>query len=80
MLWMFSFNDNKNGKYKVLCKNTGKVILVKNYSNNLLHGEYVYYWDNGQIRFSGMFSKNHRTGVWINYNKYGEIILKENFN
>ena len=77
---MFSFNDNKNGKYKILCKNTGKVILEKNYSNNLLHGEYVYYWDNGQIRFSGMFSKNHRIGVWKNYNKYGEIILKESFN
>ena len=26
-----------------------------------------------------MFSNNHRTGVWINYNKHGQIIFKEKF-
>ena len=76
---MLSFSNNKNGRYAIFCKNTGKVILEKNYLNNLLHGKYIYYWDNGQIRFSGMFSKNHRTGIWINYDKQGAIIFKEKF-
>ena len=76
---MISFNNNKNGRYTIFCKNTGRLILEKNYSNNLLHGEYIYYWDNGEIRFCGTFSKNHRTGIWINYDKHGQIIFKENF-
>ena len=78
-LWMFSFNDNKNGKYKVLCKNTGKVILVKNYSNNLLHGEYVYYWDNGQIRVTGQYDQMKRVGSWKTYSPNGNLILEENY-
>ena len=41
----------KNGKCKVINRKTGKLKLVKNYLNDLLHGEYVYYWDNGNIRF-----------------------------
>lgn len=77
---MISFDNNKNGKYTIFCKNTGKLILEKNYSNNVLCGEYVYYWDNGQIRFHGLFSNNRRVGLWINYDKHGSIIFKENFN
>ena len=76
---MLSFSNDKNGKYRILCKNSGKVVLEKNYLNNLLHGEYVYYWNNGQIRFSGMFLNNRRTGIWINYDKKGIIIFKEKF-
>ena len=76
---MLSFSKNKNGKYRIFCKNSGKVILEKNYLNNLLHGEYLYYWNNGQIRFSGMFLNNQRIGVWVNYDKNGIIIFKEKF-
>ena len=76
---MISFNNNKNGKYKIICKNTGQIILEKHYSNNLLDGEYIYYWDNGKIRFNGMFSKNKRIGTWTNYDKNGEIIFRESY-
>jgi len=77
---MLSFDNNKNGNYKIFSKNTGKVILEKNYLNNLLDGKYIYYWDNGQVRFFGMFSQNHRVGTWTNYDKNGEVVFKENFN
>ena len=76
---MLSFNNNKNGKYTIFCKNSGQIILTKHYVNNLLDGEYTYYWNNGQIRFSGAFSENHRIGTWINYDKNGTIIFKEKF-
>jgi len=76
---MISFNNNKNGRYIILCKNSGKLIIEKNYSNNLLHGEYIYYWDNGNVRFQGTFLNNHREGRWINYDKHGEIIFEEIF-
>ena len=76
---MISFNNNKNGKHTILCKNTGQIILEKYYLNNLLHGEYIYYWDNGQVRFSGMFLENKRVGTWVNYDKHGEVIFKEKY-
>ena len=76
---MLSFSNNKNGNCKILCRNSGNVILDKNYLNNLLHGEYIYYWDNGKVRFSGMFSNNKRIGIWLNYDKNGKIIYKEEY-
>ena len=76
---MLSFSNNKNGKYSIVCKNTGNLILEKNYLNNLLHGDYIYYWDNGQIRFSGKFVENKRVGTWFNYDKQGNIIFKESY-
>ena len=47
--------------------------------NNLLHGEYTYYWDNGNIRFRGKFEYNQRVGLWRNFNKSGEIVMEEIF-
>jgi len=76
---MISFNNNKNGKHEIICKNTGQIILEKHYLNNLLDGQYVYYWDNGQVRFEGRFSKNKRVGTWINYDKHGHVLLKEDY-
>ena len=67
----------KNGTYKVINRKTGELKLVKNYLNNLLHGEYVYYWDNGNIRFRGKYEKSQRIGIWTNFNKNGDIILEE---
>ena len=76
---MLSFSNNKNGRYRIVCKNSGNIILEKNYSNNLLDGQYTYYWDNGKVRFSGMFLNNKRIGLWINYDKNGAMIYKERF-
>ena len=76
---MISFNNNKNGKHKIFCKNTGQIILEKHYLNNLLDGQYVYYWDNGQVRFEGTFLKNKRVGTWVNYDKHGQVVLKEDY-
>ena len=63
----------------MVSKRTGKLKLVKNYRNDLLHGEYLYYWDNGNIRFRGQYKKSQRIGVWRSFNKMGEIILEESF-
>ena len=67
----------KNGECRVLNRKTGKLKLIKNYHNDLLHGEYVYYWDNGNIRFCGEYKHSQRVGLWRNYDKSGEIILEE---
>jgi len=67
----------KNGKCKVINRKTGKIKLIKNYLNGLLHGEYIYYWDNGNIRFRGRYEHSQRVGIWRSFSKTGEIISEE---
>ncbi len=69
----------KNVTCNVINRKTGKLKLVKSYSDGLLHGEYLYYWDNGNIRLRGKYEHSHRVGIWRNFNKFGEIILEEIF-
>ena len=70
----------KNGTCRVINKKTGKLKLIKNYLNDLLHGEYVYFWDNGSVRFRGKFEHSHRVGIWRSFSKSGdEIIVAEIF-
>ncbi len=60
-------------------RKTGRLKLVKNYLNDLLHGEYVYYWDNGNVRFRGKYENSQRIGIWRSFSKTGEVILEEIF-
>ena len=60
-------------------RKTGKLKLVKNYLNDLLYGEYVYYWDNGNVRFRGKYENSQRIGIWRSFSKTGEVILEEIF-
>ena len=69
----------KNGTCRVISRKTGKLKLLKNYRNNLLHGEYVYFWDNGNVRFRGKFEQSQRVGIWRSFSKSGEIIIEEIF-
>mgnify|MGYP001013042894 CR=1 FL=1 len=69
----------KNGTCRVLNKKTGKLKLKKTYLNDLLHGEYVYFWDNGNVRFRGKFENSNRVGIWRSFSKSGEIITEEIF-
>ena len=69
----------KNGTYRVLNRKTGKLKLIKNYLNDLLHGEYVYFWDNGNVRFRGKFEHSQRVGIWRSFSKSGDIIIEEIF-
>ena len=75
----FSNSLKKNGKREIFCKKTGNVKLIKHYSKNLLNGKYIYYWDNGQVRFKGSFKANKRLGIWKNYDTNGVLILEEDF-
>ena len=69
----------KNGTCRVMNRKTGKLKLKKNYLDDLLHGEYVYFWDNGNVRFRGKFEHSQRVGIWRSFNKSGEIIFEEIF-
>ena len=70
---MLSFNNNKNGRYQIICKNSGNIVLEKNYADNLLHGEYIYYWDNDSTTKKIIIKDNDSDSP--SYEKYviGEI-------
>ena len=53
--------------------------MEKNYKQGILEGSFKYYWDNGNVRVSGKFKNQKRTGRWKNYNKKGEVIFEEKF-
>ena len=53
---------------KVVCFHPhGDTLLVEHYENGELHGPYVRYYENGQIKVKGQYEKNNAEGVWIEY-------------
>ena len=46
---------NENGLYKLVNQKTGKIKILKHYKNGVMHGKFVYYWDNGQIHLTGQY-------------------------
>tara|TARA_B100000579_G_C22569534_1_gene728240 strand:- start:237 stop:464 length:228 start_codon:yes stop_codon:yes gene_type:complete len=69
----------RNGQYIVMNKRTGKLKLVKTYADDILHGEFTYYWDNGNVRLKGKFIDSKRAGSWKNFDPNGALILEENY-
>ena len=69
----------KDGLVKITNSKTGTPVMEKSYKQGLLEGDFKYYWDNGNIRVSGKFKNQRRTGRWKNYNKKGDVIFEERF-
>ena len=70
----------KNGYFRLINKNTGRLKVVKHYNNGLLNGKIIYYWDNGQIHLTGQYENRHRIGHWKTYDLNGDLILEEDYN
>lgn len=43
------------------------------------NGDFVYYYDNGQIRLSGEWKKNMKFGEWTWYDREGKVLDKKTF-
>ncbi|QVY66895.1 toxin-antitoxin system YwqK family antitoxin [Polaribacter sp. Q13] len=61
----------KNGK-EIGYSINGNISFVRHYKNNLLHGEYLTYFDNGQVEMDMLYEKGKLT------NKEKRYILTEN--
>jgi len=72
-------SNSKDGCQKLINRNTGKVKIEKNYLGGKLSGRFIYYWDNGQVRLSGYYKKNKRSGKWQNFDSSGQLISEENY-
>jgi len=70
----------QNGYYRLINQKTGKIKILKHYKNGLVHGQIIYYWDNGKIHLTGQYDQMHRIGKWKTYNSNGDLILEENYN
>ena len=68
---------NENGFYKLVNQKTGKIKILKHYKDGIMHGKFVYYWDNGQIHLTGQYDEMKRKGIWRTYDQNGELILEE---
>ena len=42
-----------------------------------MDGEYIYYWDNGEVRYKGKFKRSCRVGTWRTYDQSGKLIFEE---
>ena len=71
--------NKKNGCYKIINQKTGRLKLVKYYKKGIVHGQIIYYWDNGKIRLTGQDDNMRRTGIWKTYNSNGDLIIEENY-
>jgi antitoxin component YwqK of YwqJK toxin-antitoxin module len=58
---------------------TSTAKIAGNYLPNSLirHGEWIYFYPNGQPRVRMFFVKDLKRGVWVYYNEKGEVIRKE---
>jgi antitoxin component YwqK of YwqJK toxin-antitoxin module len=53
---------------KVVCFYPNRdTLLIENYQNGELHGPYIRYYENGQIKEKGQYEKNNAEGVWTEY-------------
>ena len=71
--------QKKNGYYRIINQQTGRLKLVKHYKNGFVHGKIIYYWDNGQIRLTGQYENMRRIGIWKTYETNGDLICEQNY-
>lgn len=78
-------NDLLNGKRTVYYVSddpndkSQKVMEVSNYTDGLLHGESIQYFDNGTLREKGTYVKGKKEGVWERYHASGVKMVQERY-
>lgn len=57
----------------------GKIKASGNYINGLMEGEWRFYWQEGLVWQVGYFKQSKKHGVWIRFDKNGEITYNQTF-
>ena len=58
---------------------TGNLVYNFKIYNSLYHDEYKAFFDSGQNKIIGQYSLGLKTGLWIEYDYKGNVILEENW-
>lgn len=53
----------------------GKTAFVINYEQDVMHGKYTSYWDNGHVKLTGRYVSGLRDGAWFKYDEEGQLFL-----
>lgn len=53
----------------------GKTAFVINYEQDVMHGKYTSYWENGHVKLSGRYVSGLRDGAWFKYDEEGQLFL-----
>jgi antitoxin component YwqK of YwqJK toxin-antitoxin module len=54
----------------------GKISIIKSELNGELHGDYYFYYENGNLKKKIEFSYGKRNGVYEEYNENGKLSKK----
>lgn len=53
---------------------------VQNEASSLIkNGEFVYYYENGQLRDSGFYENDQRIGVWTHFDQNGDLVYEQDY-
>jgi antitoxin component YwqK of YwqJK toxin-antitoxin module len=52
---------------------------LHNYKDNVLHGAYKTWFENGQLRIEGQYDNGIKIGNWRFFDEKGNVIEEKNF-
>lgn len=70
----FQSRNEENLKYE-----DGDPIRTGGTENNLNHGQWTWYHQNGKVQISGRYNQGKREGVWKIYDSTGLLILESTY-
>lgn len=70
----FHGRNEKNLRYE-----SGKPIRTGDTRNNLNHGVWTWYHENGTVQLTGSFVEGKREGVWKSYDSLGNLLLQSTY-
>ncbi|WP_299116454.1 toxin-antitoxin system YwqK family antitoxin [uncultured Winogradskyella sp.] len=68
-----------NLKFKTVTKyhSNGNIILIANYDNGIVTGEFQKFYENGNSKSKGVYNKMKKEGTWKYYDENGNFIKEE---
>ncbi|MBN1501495.1 MAG: hypothetical protein JW982_15150 [Spirochaetes bacterium] len=71
-------NFKKTGNWVLFAKGTGGTVKLAegSYVNDMQHGEWFYYYQDGSVRLQGDFEQGQKTGEWTEFYQSGKVLSK----
>lgn len=68
-----------NLKFKTVTKyhSNGNIILIANYDNGIVTGDFQKFYNNGNLKSKGVYNKMKKEGLWKYYDENGIFIKEE---
>lgn len=77
---LYRISDSVAGYNGINIGYVNSIKVVAEWRNGMLDGQYVSYYENGNVRAKGHYTANRRTGKWKVYDETGKNLIIINFN